>query len=77
MEEHLLHLSLVLERLKYYGLILNRIKCVFVVLKIIFSGHRDSKNGMAPLGGKVTAIREFPNPKTLRDLQRSLGIDSF
>ena len=77
MEEHLWHLTLVFERLKYYGLILNRKKCVFAVPEITFLGHRVCKNGVAPLEDKVTAIREFPKPKTMKDMRRFLGMVNF
>ena len=36
MEEHFRHLTLVFERLEYYGLILNRKKCIFAVSKSLF-----------------------------------------
>ena len=56
------HLTLVLERLKYYGLILNKDKCIFVVDEIVFLGHKVNQEGVAPLEFKVTAIQNFPRP---------------
>ena len=76
-EEHFRHLTLVFERLKYYGLILNRKKCIFAVSVITFLGHRVSKKGVAPLEDKVTAIREFSRPRTMNGLRRFLEMVNF
>ena len=75
--EHFRHLTLVFERLKCYGLILNRKKCIFAVSEITFLGHRVSKKGAAPLEDKVTAIREFSRPRTMKGLRRFLGMVNF
>ena len=77
MEEHFWHLTLVFECLKYYGLILYRKKCIFAVSEITFLGHRVSKKGVAPLEDKVTAIREFSCPRTMKGLRRFLGMVNF
>ena len=39
-EKHMMHLTLVFERQKYYGLILNKDKCIFDVDQIVFLGHK-------------------------------------
>ena len=55
-EEHMRHLTLVFDRLKYFGLILNKDKCIFDVEEIVFLGHKVNREGVAPLESKVTAI---------------------
>ena len=77
MEEHFRHLTLVFERLKYYRLVLNRKKCVFAVSETTLLGHRVSKKGVAPLEDKVTAIREFSHPCTMKGLRRFLRMVNF
>ena len=76
-EEHLRHLSEVFNRLNHYGLILNKEKCVFGVSEIDFLGHKVNENGIKPLEAKTRAIREFPRPKTMKDLRRFLGLINF
>ena len=77
MEEHFRYLTLVFERLKDYGLILNGKKCIFAVFEITFLGHRVSKTEVAPLEDKVTAIREFSRPRTMKGLRRFWGMVNF
>ena len=36
-----------------------------------------SKEGVRPLQGKVEAIRSFPQPKTMKQLRRFLGMINF
>ena len=55
-EEHMRHLTLVFEKLKYYGLILNKDKCIFDVDEIMFLGHKVNREGEAPFESKGTAI---------------------
>ena len=76
-KEHIRHLQLVFERLSQYGLILNRDKCIFKVSEIDFLGHRISHKGVLPLVQKVEAIQNFPMPKSMRQLQKFLGMINF
>ena len=55
-EEHLRHLSEVFNRLNHYGLILNKVKCVFEVREIDFLGHKVNENGVKPLEAKTRVI---------------------
>ena len=55
-KEHMRHPTLVFEKLKCYGLILNKNKCIFDVNEIVFLGHKVNPEGVAPLESKVTAI---------------------
>ena len=61
------HLTLVFERLKYYGLILNKDKCIFDV----------DREGVAPLESKVTAIQNFPSPSNMKQLRRFLRMLNY
>ena len=68
------HLTLVFERLKYHGLILNKDKCIFVVHEIVFLDHKVNREGVAPLESKVTASQNFPRPSSMKQLSRFLGM---
>ncbi|GBN20824.1 Transposon Ty3-G Gag-Pol polyprotein [Araneus ventricosus] len=77
LEEHLDHLKQVFDRLRKFGLVLNRDKCVFAVENLSFLGHKIDKYGITPLPEKVEAILNFPRPKTVQDLRRLLGMLDF
>ena len=67
--EHLSHLRQLFYRLRMYGLILNPQKCKFGQPKIEFLGHLINKNGASPLPSKVEAIKQFPQPCSVKSLQ--------
>ncbi|GBM85298.1 Transposon Ty3-I Gag-Pol polyprotein, partial [Araneus ventricosus] len=77
LEEHLDHLKQVFDRLRKFGLVLNRDKCVFAVENLSFLGHKIDKYGITPLPEKVEAISNFPRPQTVQDLRRFLGMLNF
>ncbi|GBM53054.1 Transposon Ty3-I Gag-Pol polyprotein [Araneus ventricosus] len=70
LEKHLDNLKQVFDRLRKYGLVLNRDKCVFAVENLSFLGHKIDKYGITPLPEKDEAISNFPRPKTVQDLRR-------
>ena len=63
--------------LRRFGLVLNRGKCVFGVRQIKFLGHHVSEQGIRPLPEKVEAVRRFERPRTVKALQRFLGMVNF
>ena len=76
-KEHKLHLRLVFERLKEYGIILNPTKCSFGQTSLQFLGHTIDHNGIRPLHTKVSAVRDFPLPKSQQQLRKFLGMINF
>ena len=76
-EQHLRDLVELFKRLEDNGLVVNRPKCVFGVQSIEFLGHQVSTNGIAPLESKVSAVRNFPQPSTVKELQQFLGMLNF
>lgn len=42
-----------------------------------FLGHRVSQEGIAPLPGKVNAIRKISTPASLRDIQVFIGMVGY
>lgn len=76
-EEHLQHLQTVLDRLQQNGLVVRYDKCTFGAQEVEFLGHKLSANGVAPLPDKVSAVRQFPTPSTVKALQEFLGMINF
>lgn len=75
--EHCEDLDALFKRLSEYNLRLNLLKCEFSMHNINFLGHKLSKTGLEPLPDKVSAIKEFPLPKTFKDLRRFVGMVNF
>lgn len=75
--EHENHLRQLFERMKKYGIVVNTSKCTFGASDVTFLGYHISACGTKPLDSKVQAIKEFPAPKTVRQLRRFLGMLNF
>ncbi|CAK1583786.1 unnamed protein product [Parnassius mnemosyne] len=75
--EHEKHLRQVFTRMKDYGMLINTAKCVFGASEVTFLGYNISQHGTKPLEGKVQAIKEYPVPKTAKQLRRFLGMINF
>jgi Reverse transcriptase (RNA-dependent DNA polymerase) len=76
-EDHRRHLREVLRRLQENGLVVNRDKCVFGQRQVEFLGHTIAAGCVSPLPDRVAAIRRFPRPSTVRELQAFLGLLNF
>jgi Reverse transcriptase (RNA-dependent DNA polymerase) len=72
--DHCRHLRQALQLLQENGLVINREKCIFGQQSVEFLGHQVLAAGISPLPGHVAAIRQFPRPTTVRDLQAFLGL---
>jgi hypothetical protein len=68
-EDHVRRMRLVFDRVREANLKLSVAKCTFAVPELVYLGHVVNKDGVAPDPSKVTAIREFPRPKTMRDVR--------
>lgn len=76
-EEHYKHLKALFERLASYGLCINLAKCTFGATTINFLGFHLSETGIKPLPEKVKCITDFPQPNTLTQLRRFIGMFNF
>ena len=76
-EKHKMHLRQLLQRLSDHGMVINPAKCVLGVSELDFLGHRVSAQGIQPLQEKVSVIRSFPQPTSLRKLREFLGLVNF
>lgn len=73
-QQHLTDLHEVLEKLALAGLTLNLKKCKFCLRQIKYLGHVVSAQGVSADTEKVEAIKNYPVPRNLREVQRFLGL---
>lgn len=76
-EQHRQHLELILNKFLEFGIKLNLDKCVFGQPNVNFLGHVVDGSGIKPLPEKVKAIIDYPEPKTICELRRFLGMINF
>ncbi|KAI2650806.1 Transposon Tf2-6 polyprotein [Labeo rohita] len=75
--EHVQHVRSVLQRLIQYKLYAKEEKCQFHQEKVAFLGYVISPEGVAMDEAKVRAVQNWPQPRTLKELQRFLGFSNF
>lgn len=71
--DHRRHLRTVLDVLRQHKLYAKKSKCDFFRDHIEFLGHRIDREGIHMMDDKVTAIREWPTPKSIDDIRCFLG----
>ena len=77
LEDHLMHLRTVIHRLEEVGLKLKPTKCRFVQHELEYLGHIVSREGLKTNPRLVTAVQDFPLPRTVRDIKRFIGLASY
>ena len=77
MEEHLHHISLVLDRLQSAGLKLKLSKCHFVRQEVEYLGHLMTPRGLLPNPKKVSAVTDFPTPTSVTQVRQFVGLASY
>ena len=75
--EHMKHLRAVFDQLRKARLMLNATKCKLICDEVEYLGHVVTKNGLTPNNRNLDAIRNFPPPTNLRQLQQILGLTSY
>ena len=76
-EEHVRHINKILEKLEEHKLSLKPEKCLFDKHEIDFLGLIISPNTIRMDPAKVEAIRNWPTPKSKREVQQFLGFVNF
>ena len=77
LEEHNRLITEVFERLRKYNFKLEIDKCEFLKKEVAYLGHVLNQNGVKPDEGKITAVKEFPVPKTQKNVRQFLGLSGF
>ncbi len=75
--EHRHHVEQVLQKLREHHLYLKLEKCEFHRHTIQFFGYVISPQGVQMYNIKLQAIRDWPIPSTVKELQRFLGFANF
>lgn len=76
-DEHLIHLTKVLDSIKEAGLKVNLKKCKFAQAKVKYLGHVIGSGGHSPDPIRTQALLELPAPRTKTELRRVLGMFNF
>lgn len=77
LEEHAQRLARVLEKFRQANLKVNPDKCQLAQGKVAYLGHIVTESGVAPDPAKVSAIKEYPRPKTPKDIRAFLGLAGY
>lgn len=77
-QEHLnKRVTIVLNVLKEFNVVLNDDKCIFGVKELEFLGHKLSADGITPTDSKIEAIKNFRKPSSMAEVRSFLGLVNF
>ena len=77
LEGHLEKLRKVFTRMREAGLTLKPSKCEYLKEKINILGFTVTKDGLLPEEAKLVAIKEFPKPKSVKNVQSFIGLCNY
>ena len=77
LKEHCDHLQRVLSILANHQLHVNGKKCLFAKPQLEYLGHLVSAKGVAADPNKISAMVEWPTPKSLKELRGFLGLTGY
>lgn len=75
--EHIRHLELLFQAIKTEGLRLKFSKCIFAADSVKFLGHIIQNNLVRPLKDNLISIKNFPTPRTRKNVRQFLGKINF
>lgn len=76
-EEHIQHLSKLLEAIMKEGFRLKLSKCTFALNSVQYLGHIIKHNSISPIKDNLISIRNFPIPKNQKNVRQFLGKINF
>ena len=76
-EEHRQILAEVFRRLAHYSLYVKEKKCALFLRQVEFLGHIVTAEGIRVQSGKIDAVKEWPQPRTVTELQQFLGLCNY
>ena len=77
LEEHLIRLKAVFEKLKKAELKLKPSKCEFFKQELTYLGHTVSKSGIQTDSKKVEAIHKWPVPANVTEMRSFFGFPNY
>lgn len=75
--DHIDHLSQLLEAIEKEGFRLKFTKCRFATNSVKYLGHIIQDNTVRPVRDNLMSIRDFPTPKTQKNIRQLLGKINF
>lgn len=75
--DHVRHLEQLFEAIKSEGLRLKFSKCTFAADSVRYLGHIIQNNSVRPLKDNLISIKQFPIPKTKKNVRQFLGKINF
>lgn len=76
-DQHIKHIKTVLKKIAENNLTINLSKCTFGTNKVDFLGFNISSDGISPPRERIEAIINYPQPQTILQLRRYLGMITF
>ena len=76
-EEHCKHLRLVFQKLTEQHIYAKASKCLIHVRELEFLGQWITMRGVAPVKGKLNAVREWEAPTNIKDIRSFLGFANY
>ena len=76
-QDHLSRLRQVFDRLRQAGLKFSPKKCHFAQQQVEYLGHIVSKHGIAVDPSKVSKVRDWPTPRSVKEVRTFLGVASY
>ena len=77
LNEHLQHLSSVFKKIRSYNLKIQLDKSEFLRKEVEFLGHLITPQGIKPNPSKISAIENFPVPRTTKEIKSFLGLVGY
>lgn len=75
--DHMKHLEKVFSMINEAGLTAKPSKCTIGHAKVQFMGHLVGKGVIHPLESKIETIRNYPIPKTKKQVRQTMGLFSY
>ena len=76
-EEHIKHVTAVVERLQSKKLYAKLSKCEFMQREVEFLGHRIGADGLRVAPDKISAVQKWPHPTSVTEVRSFLGLANF
>lgn len=77
LQEHLLHIKLIFERLREVNLKIQLDKSEFLYKEVAFLRHIITPEGIKPNPSKLEAVLKYPIPKTVKEIKSFLGLIGY
>jgi len=77
LREHDIKMDKLMERLREANLKLQPDKCEFLRHEVAYLGHIIGKDGVRPDPQKIAAVKNFPPPKSLKNVRQFLGLAGY